>query len=296
MTTFTALTTVPGQALAEALGEALEALEIAPTGIGVFEIEDGSGMWEVGAFFDTRPDELALDLLAAVHGGRPFSVSRLDDRDWVAQVRRELSPIRVGRFVVHGGHDAEAVGPQDIGLRIEAAMAFGTGHHGSTQGCLALFDRLCRLGFRPRRVADLGTGTGVLAMAAARALRIPGVAGDLDPIAVATARENLAANGAGGFVRTVEAPGLRSPLFRSRAPYDLIFANILARPLMRLAPEIAAALSHPGVAILSGLLEAQAPGVAAVYRGHGLAVVMRHRIGGWASLAVARRDPRRARR
>lgn len=287
MTTWTAITTAPERAPAEALGEALEGLAPDPSGIGVFEVEDGSGVWEVAGYFTEKPDGVALDLLAAAHGTAPFAVSKLDDRDWVAQVRRELSPVEVGRFVVHGGHDTHRVGPHKIGLLIEAAMAFGTGHHATTRGCLRLFERRLRAGLRPLRVADVGCGTGVLAMAAARAARARVRAGDIEAQAVATARANAAANGAAPRILVGEGPGFRSAVLREGGPYDLIFANILAGPLKRLAPEIARHLAPGGAAILSGILGTQAHGVEAIYRGHGLWAVDRVREEGWTSLALA---------
>ena len=292
MTTYSATTTAPGRAPAEALGEALEALEPAPVGVGTFEIEDGSGLWEIGAFFLEPPDEAGLALLAAMHGAAAFAVSRVDDRDWVAQVRRELSPVRAGRFVVHGGHDAERIPPNAIGLRIEAAMAFGTGHHATTQGCLLLLERIARRGLAARRVADIGCGTGVLAMAAARLWHCPSVACDIDAVAVMTARENSRANAVSPAPLAVEAAGFRAAAIRARAPYDLIFANILAAPLKRLAPDIARHLAPGGIAILSGLLEAQAAGVEAVFRGHGLHRAARLDRQGWTSLALSGRPHR----
>ncbi len=286
MSTYTAMTTVSSRGPAEALGEALEALDPAPTGVGVFEIEDGSGAWEVGAYFEAPPDRAGLFLLAAAHGAAEFAVSRLDDRDWVAQVRRELHPVRAGRFVVHGGHDRHVPGPQEIGLAIEAAMAFGTGHHATTQGCLLLLDRIAKAGLKARRVADIGCGTGVLAMAAARLWHVPAYAGDVDEVAVATARANARANRISPPMLTVRAAGFESPWLRRTAPYDLVFANILAGPLKRLAPEIARHLAPGGIAVLSGLLSSQAAGVEAVYRGCGLRAAARLDRAGWTSLAL----------
>ncbi|MEO1470620.1 MAG: 50S ribosomal protein L11 methyltransferase [Pseudomonadota bacterium] len=289
MTTWTALTTLAGEAPARALSDLVEEMvDPAPDGIGCFEIEDGSGRWEVGLYFTERPDETALHLLAATQGAAPFAVSKLGDRDWVAQVRRELHPIHAGRFTVHGAHDAHRVEPHRINLAIEAAMAFGTGHHATTQGCLWLIDGLAKAGWRPRRVADIGCGTGVLAMAAARRWRVPVMAGDIDAVAEATARANAAVNGVGGGLQVVTAPGFRHPRIARLAPYDLVLANILAAPLKALAPEIRRHLAPGGHAVLSGLLTVQSAGVEAVFRGHGMRRVGRRRIGEWTSLLMRR--------
>ncbi|WP_118134321.1 50S ribosomal protein L11 methyltransferase [Oceanicella sp. SM1341] len=288
MTTYTAITTLSTEAAAQALGEAMEELDPTPTGIGVFEIEDGSGLWEVGGYFTERPDVAGLALLSSMHGAADFAVSKLDDRDWVAQVQRELTPVVAGPFFVHGRHDADKVPMNAIGLRIEAAMAFGTGHHGTTLGCLRSLHWLDRQGLRARRVADVGCGTGVLAMGAAALWHVPCVATDIDQVAVETARANAEANGLTPFIRTGLSAGFNAPLLRERAPYDLVFANILAAPLKRLAGDMAAHLAPRGVAILSGLLNRQAPGVEAVYRGHGLNVIRRERIGEWTTLVLRR--------
>ncbi|MEM1384510.1 MAG: 50S ribosomal protein L11 methyltransferase [Pseudomonadota bacterium] len=289
MTTWTALTTLPGEAAASALGAALELMKPAPSGLGIFEVEDGSGLWEVGGYFTSKPDPAALALLAAAFDAKPFAVSKLDDRDWVAEVRRELSPVEAGRFTVHGGHDAHRVGPHRLGLRIEAAMAFGTGHHGTTRGCLILLSRLMQRGVKARRVADIGCGTGVLAMAAARAWRVPVVATDLDAVAARTARANAGENGLAPWVRTGCAAGFGHPVMRRWAPFDLVFANILERPLMQLAPTMAMHLRNGGSAIVSGIMEHQVAGVDAVYRGHGLVREDWVRLGQWRSLLLRKR-------
>jgi ribosomal protein L11 methyltransferase len=286
--TWTALTTAPERVAAEALGAALESMPAPPTGVGVFEIEDGSGTWEIGAYFDRRPDEATLDLLAAAWGARPFAVSKLEPRDWVAQVRRELSPVEAGRFLVYGAHDAHRAPRHRIGLLVEAAMAFGTGHHATTQGCLLALDRLARRARRPRRVADVGAGTAVLAMAAAKLWRAPCVATDIDAVAAATARANVRANGVAGLVRTGAGAGFRAAALREGPRFDLIFANILARPLKRLAPDMARRTAPGGRVILSGVLTRQWRGVEAVYRAHGYrreAVLLR---GDWAALTLRR--------
>jgi ribosomal protein L11 methyltransferase len=286
MPTFTALTTLPGKAKAEALGEAMEALTPEPYGVGVFEIEDDSGLWEVGGYFNEAPDEAGLALLATLHGAKPFAVSELPDVDWVAKVKRELAPIRAGRFYLYGSHDADSVPDGVEPLLIEAAMAFGTGHHGTTQGCLRALDRLATRGVVAEKVADIGCGTAVLAMAAARIW--PGVplASDIDPVAVEVAEANLAANGMAGRVTCLEATGFDHPQIAAGAPYDLIFANILKGPLIDLAPYLAAHLAPGGHAILSGLLNEQAAAVAEAYVAQSLHQVEAEEIGDWTTLVL----------
>lgn len=289
ITAWSALTTLGDQGAAEALGEALETLEPAPTGIGVFEIEDGSGNWEVGGFFDTKPDEVALALLAAAHEARPFEVSALPQVDWVAHVRRQLTPVEAGRFFLHGSHDADKVPEGRIGLLIDAAMAFGTGHHGTTLGCLLAFDRLLDGGWVPEKVADIGCGTAVLAMAAARAVpQAEVLAADIDPVAVEVAEANLSANEMAHRIKVYEAAGFDHPEIGQNTPFDLIFANILMGPLLDLAPSVESHANQGGHVILSGLLNAQADRVAAHYSSHGHKVVDRLEIGDWTTLILVR--------
>ncbi|MDJ0822615.1 MAG: 50S ribosomal protein L11 methyltransferase [Paracoccaceae bacterium] len=288
MATYTALTTLPGRDAAEALGAAMERLAPEPTGIGVFEIEDGSGLWEVGGYFEAPPDAAGLALLAAAYGAKPFAVSELPQIDWVAKVRRDLSPVEAGRFFVYGAHDADKVPPDRVALRIEAAMAFGTGHHGTTLGCLTALDRLVAAGVAPGAVLDLGCGTAVLAMAAAKVWPGPVLASDIDPVAVEVARANVAANGLGDRVQCIEAAGLDHPDLAAGAPYGLIFANILKGPLVALAPDLTRALAPGGNAILSGILNAQAGDVEAAYRASGAALVHQDTIGDWTTLTLRR--------
>jgi ribosomal protein L11 methyltransferase len=286
MPTFTALTTLPGKADAQALGDSMDNLVPAPVGVGVFEIEDDSGLWEVGAYFEERPDEAGLALLATIHNARPFAVSELPETDWVAKVRRELAPVQAGRFFLYGSHDADKVPAGCEPLLIEAAMAFGTGHHGTTQGCLRALDRLAEGGFQAGSVADIGCGTAVLAMAAARIWPITPVASDIDPVAVEVSQANLAANDMAGRVTCLEATGFDHPGIKGGAPYDLIFANILKGPLIDLAPDMAGHLAPGGYAILSGLLNDQAAEVSAAYEAQGLTRAQSEEIGDWTTLVL----------
>ena len=286
MPTFTALTTLAGKDAAEALGDAMERLTPEPTGVGVFEIEDGSGLWEVGGYFTEAPDEAGLALLATMHGAKPFAVSELPEVDWVAKVKRELSPVEAGRFFVYGSHDADKVPSDCEPLLIEAAMAFGTGHHGTTLGCLKALDRLANAGFVGKSVADIGCGTAVLAMGAARIWEGEILASDIDPVAVEVAEANAAANGLAGRLICVEAAGFDHPALAERAPFDLIFANILKGPLIDLSPEMAQAIEADGYAILSGILNEQADEVVAVYAAHGMALDHREENGEWTTLTL----------
>ncbi len=288
MPIFAAMTSLPGRDAAEALAAAVEDLEIAPYAVGVTEIEDGSGLFEVGAHFEEAPDGVALDLLAMVHGARPFAVSEVPDIDWVAKVRRELAPVVAGRFFVHGSHDADKVPAGAEPLLIEAAMAFGTGHHGTTLGCLRALDRMVARGEVRHRVADIGAGTAVLAMAAARVWPGTVIASDIDPVAVEVAQANVDANGLTGRVLCVEAAGFDHPQLAAHAPYDLIFANILKGPLIALAPEMARAVAPGGQVILSGLLTEQAEEVTAVYARAGFNPAEREDIVDWSALVLTR--------
>lgn len=288
MTTWTALTTLPGEDAARALAEAVEALDPAPLAIGCFEIEDDRGRWEVGAYFDAAPDRIALALLAAAHGAADFTVSELPETDWVAKVRRDLAPVAAGRFFVHGAHDADKVPAGAVPLRIEAAMAFGTGHHGTTRGCLLAIERLAAAGTDPGPIADIGCGTGVLAMAAAHVFAGPVIASDMDAVAVETAAANIAANGLAGRVACVEAAGLDHPALHAAAPFGLVLANILLEPLIALAPDMAAAQRPGGLAVLSGLLTGQADAAAAAYRDVGYVLIEQRNHGDWSVLTLRR--------
>ena len=289
MPTFTAFTTLTGKEQAEALGLAMERLVPEPTGIGVFEMEDGSGLWEIGGYFTERPDETALAVLASAFDAKDFVISELPETDWVAKVKRELAPVEAGRFFVYGSHDADKVPDGAEPLLIEAAMAFGTGHHGTTLGCLRALDRLAKGGFVGQSVADIGCGTAVLAMAAARIWPNPVLASDIDEVAVEVAEANVAANNLQGRVICLEATGFDHPDLATAAPFDLVFANILKAPLIALAPDMASHLQPGGHAILSGILNEQANEVIEVYAQNGINLVRRDEIVEWTTLTLAKK-------
>ncbi|PTE23159.1 50S ribosomal protein L11 methyltransferase [Cereibacter changlensis JA139] len=287
MPTYSALTTLPGEDPALALAAAMEKMEPEPIGVGVFEIEDGSGLWEVGAYYLEEPQSALLDMLAMAFGAKPFALSELPEIDWVAKVRRELSPVEAGRFFVFGSHDADKVPEGRIALQIEATVAFGTGHHGTTLGCLRAFDRLTDEGFTPAKVADIGCGTAVLAMAAVSVLpEALVIASDIDEVAVDVALANVAINQLEGRVECLEAAGFDHPRLAEAAPFDLVFANILKGPLIELAPDMAAHVAPGGIAILSGLLVVQAESIIDAYIAQGFILHNREDIGEWSALTL----------
>ena len=255
--------------------------------IAAFERPDGR--WDVTVHFADPPDQaLVRELVTSAAGAdiaQTIGFDTVEARDWVKASLEDLVPVPAGRFVVHGQHDRERVAPNKVGIEIEAALAFGTGHHGTTRGCLLLLDHVLKA-YRPRRVLDLGTGTGVLAIAAAKALHEKILASDIDAPSVQVARDNARLNVAGHLVRPIRATGFSAPQFASAAPFDLVLANILANPLRQLAAPMARHLAPSALVILSGLLTPQARGVIAAYRARGLVPVRHLRIEGWSSLLL----------
>ena len=231
--------------------------------------------------------EIRLALVAAGAGGRLLHIAeeRLPERDWLAENRRDFPPQHIGRFFIHGSHWHEPALPSTIAIEIDAATAFGTGEHPSTRGCLLAMDRLARNRRRVHRPLDIGTGSGILAIAAAKRLHRPVIAGDIDAEAVRVARHHARRNGLTAQVRVVRAAGYRSRALRRRR-YDLIFANILARPLALMARDLKRALAPGGVAVLAGLLRRQEPLVLAAHRAQRLALVRRLVIEGWSTLIL----------
>jgi ribosomal protein L11 methyltransferase len=249
------------------------------------------GRWDVTVHFADPPEEDSIRGLVRLAAGDAVVESMVFDRveakDWVRESLEGLVPVPAGRFVVHGRHDRAKVPANKLGIEIEAALAFGTGHHGTTRGCLLLLDLVLR-SHMPRRVLDLGSGTGVLAIAAAKALHRRVLASDIDPLAASVARDNVRLNGVGNLVQSICAIGFSAPQFKARAPFDLVLANILANPLRQLATPLAAHLAPSAMVILSGLLPHQAGGVIAAYRARGLVLLRQIRIEGWSSLLMQR--------
>jgi ribosomal protein L11 methyltransferase len=273
---------------------ALVAESFSSDDVAVSFTEAGRGSWRVAIYFGTEPNRDAVQALVAAAAGAEtaagLSYERIAAADWVSASLAGLKPVAAGRFVVHGAHDRAAVPVNRIGIEIEAALAFGTGHHGTTRGCLLAIDLLCKSRLQPKKILDLGTGTGVLAIAAARAWRRRVLATDIDAAAVRVARENARLNRAGPTVEFVTAHGVTAPAIRDRAPFDLVLANILLGPLQRLAAPLVNNVAPGGHVVLSGLMNAQANAALAAY--HALKLERRIEIDGWTTLVM--KQPARA--
>jgi ribosomal protein L11 methyltransferase len=316
-----------------------ECLDPDDTACAAFEGDDGR--WQLAIHFRAKPDESALRalLLTAADdvAAAALTFEQLDAKDWVAESLSGLKPVRAGRFIVHGAHDRARVKANDLAIEIEAALAFGTGHHGTTRGCLLALDDLAKrrrhtpipplkgegrraqrggVGSfsssdndphparssaarhpppyrgRDKKVLDLGTGSGVLAIAAAKVFHARVVASDIDQVAVAAAKANARLNRAGAMIAPLRAVGTNARAIANGAPYDLIFANILLGPLKRLAVPLTRLAGRNARIVLSGLLPSHANAVLAIYRAQGLTLERRRTLEGWVTLVMKTKPPR----
>ncbi|MER8821248.1 50S ribosomal protein L11 methyltransferase [Mesorhizobium sp. M0991] len=258
--------------------------------IAVLEVDEDRDIHEVSLYADDDVDAVEArlrDILAGLSLSKPIAREALPDIDWVARSLEGLKPVRAGRFVVHGAHDRRKRHSGELAIEIEAGLAFGTGHHGTTAGCLEMLEKVVRRE-HPRNALDLGTGSAVLAIAVAKLAHIRVLATDIDPVAVKVAAANARLNHVKGLVETVAAPGFHHPIFAARAPFDLIVANILARPLMRLAPQMAGHIALGGSIVLSGILERQRDAVIAAYVGQKFRHVRTLHREGWVTIHLKR--------
>lgn len=262
-------------------------------GVAVAAFEQPDGEWTVEVHFEQAPDHDQIrDLVRSVAGsaaGQAIRFESIAERDWVATSLAGLKPVEAGRFIVHGAHDRAAIIPRRIAIEVEAALAFGTGHHGTTRGCLLALDHVLRcMPHAPYRILDVGTGSGILAIAAAKALRTAVLATDIDPRAVRVAQENARINRVAPLIEVLCMRGVDAQRIHARGPYDLVFANILLGPLRGLARAITARVAPGGRVILSGLLAAQANAALAAYLPQGLALERRIALEGWMTLVLRR--------
>ncbi|MDX8505837.1 50S ribosomal protein L11 methyltransferase [Mesorhizobium captivum] len=258
--------------------------------LAVLEVDEANDIHEVSLYADGDVEAIEArinDILAGLALPKPVEREVLPDIDWVARSLEGLKPVRAGRFFVHGAHDRGKRHSSDLAIEIEAGLAFGTGHHGTTAGCLEMLEQVV-LRERPRNALDLGTGSAALAIALAKLAHIPVLATDIDPIAVRVAAANARLNHVKALVETVTAPGFHHPIFARRAPFDLIVANILARPLMRLAPEMAKHTKLGGSLVLSGILDRQRDAVISAYVGQSFRHVRTSHREGWVTIHLKR--------
>jgi ribosomal protein L11 methyltransferase len=278
---------VPDAAAAAAASDALGDFDA----VSAFEEHDG-GPWRVEGFARTKPDrgsllgKLALAWLDLAGPPPEPHWDRLPRQDWVSINQASFQPLSVGHFFIHGSHFKGRVPPGRIALEIDAATAFGTGEHATTRGCLTMLDAMAS--HAPRRILDMGTGTGILAMAAAKRWRRRIVARDIDPESVRVTAHNIRRNGVAPLISVNRSTGYRERGVIRQNPYDLVLANILARPLERMAADLRRALAPGGIAVLSGLLSYQEPGVLAAHRLAGLSLKQRIVIDGWSTLVLGR--------
>jgi ribosomal protein L11 methyltransferase len=274
------------RAEAEAAAAAIDAdMRLEGATYSILEEDEARGVWRIDAFPTSDGEVDAFTETLGGFAGLNVGREALADADWLAMALSGLPPVRAGRFFIHGVHDRGRVPPNTVNLRIEAGAAFGTGHHGTTVGCLLAYDRLLKAR-RFAKVLDVGAGTGVLAIAAARTGSSRAVGTDIDRVSVRISRENAGVNAV--RVRFVHASGLAHRAVRAVAPYDLVFANILARPLVGLSQDIKGALRPGGVAILSGLLRTQERFVRAAYLARGFRLDFALRRDAWATLVLRR--------
>ncbi|MCT6887712.1 50S ribosomal protein L11 methyltransferase [Bartonella apis] len=253
--------------------------------LAITEIDEANGIYEVSLYVDETQKNSVLPRFAQVLGvnENKIEIEILPDIDWVSHSLEGLNPVRAGRFFVHGSHDRDKVKPGDLAIEIDAGQAFGTGHHGTTVGCLELIADVMEHE-KPQNALDLGTGSGILAIGIALIKPIRILATDIDPIAIKVAKENFALNGVAKTITAITATGLDDEEIKKRSPFDLIVANILANPLIELAPQMVPALKKGGSIVLSGILEEQHDRVVKAFEAEGAKYIKTLHHEGWVAI------------
>lgn len=277
---------------ADAVGTAEEAFGDMALSVSAFETDEAAGIWTFDLVFEAEPDMAELNtrlaLLSGLHGvAQPKPVlEKMEQQDWLAAVARSFPPLTIGRFYIYGSHVTDAPPHGLIPIQVDAGAAFGSGEHGTTSCCLKALEWLAK-SKNPRSVLDMGTGSGILAIAAAKLWKVPVIAVDLDPVAVRVTQENVRINREQMLVKSAVSDGYSGDIVKKNAPYDVIVSNILARPLMEFAPQLAKNLAGGGMAVLSGLLTSQEQQVLAAHKMQGLSLVKRFVNDEWCTLVIS---------
>ena len=288
-TCFSIFTSLYGEGKAYEVTHALERIVPEPIGVATIEIDERDNLWEVSAYFDTNPDEIAISLIEKLYGLKPFKVSRLPNTDWVAKVNRDLTPVRAGNFWIYTNKEQGKAPSGTIPIEIASSMAFGTGHHGTTQGCLEMLERVNHKNPEFDSIVDIGCGTGILSLAATRLWSCKILASDNDAVAIEVTLENSRANLMESQIICTVAEGFEHSIHKEISPFDLVIANILLKPLVGLAQGVNKHLKDGGAAILSGIMLNQEHQLSTSYDMHGFRVEDRIVLDEWVTLLLTKK-------
>jgi len=254
-----------------------------PEGVGIFEIEDGNGEWEVGAYYKNLPSKIQFLLIEKIFDIN-LVFSRLKNENWVKKVQRDLKPVILKHFVVCSSHYFKKIQTNKIKVEIQASMAFGTGHHGTTVGCLKAIEFLYKKRINLKNFLDIGTGTGLLAIGISKMFKIPGLATDCDDISYRVAKNNINKNGLSKKIVVVKSYGFNNKIIRNNSNYDLIISNILLKPLCSLANEFSISLNEKGFLILSGITKDQLSKICSVFKSNNFFLYKKFLVGDWVTI------------
>lgn len=282
---YSSLVVVKNEIIACQVASLLENTQPSPQGVGVFEIENGDGEWEVGAYYKKNPKIIQFLLIEKIFGIN-FVFSKIENENWVKKVQRDLKPVALKDFVVCSSHYIKKIKTNKIKIEIQSSMAFGTGHHGTTVGCLKALEFLNKKKSNLKNFLDLGTGTGLLAISISKKFKISGLATDCDEISYRVAKNNIKKNGLSNKIIVVKAYGFNKKIIRSFYNYDIIIANILLNPLCSLAKEFSVRLNNSGFLILSGITKNQFSKIYSVFKSYNFLLYKKFLVGNWVTIIL----------